>query len=432
MRDEDLKRQEESQMRIEALRRQTAEYEANIRKETEKARAEAEARGRIEQERKNWDLHMQRSKLESNEFRVTVLEGIREAGSIIGQGFKDYITDTQKLTTTVGVLSAIALGVYTAKMSTSVAGRMIEARLGKPPLVRETSRKTILKTVTTPLQTFKSLFGKRPGAMDGIVMESTLAQRLEALAVSTANTNKNNAPYRHLMLYGPPGTGKTMFAKNLAHSSGMDYAIMTGGDVAPLGRDGVTEMHKLFDWSETSRKGLLLFVDEADAFLRKRTNETLSEDLRNSLNAFLYRTGTESKKFMVVFATNQPDQLDWAINDRTDELIEFDLPAAKERAVMMRQYYNMYVVNSHKTDAGMFGGPTEIKTEEVLDSLFEELARKAEGFSGREISKLAIAWQAAARGTPDCSLTVDMMKQILDERIKQRKQKDAWEADRVF
>jgi len=309
---------------------------------------------------------------------------------------------------------------------------MIEARLGKPPLVRETSRKTILKTVTTPLQTFKSLFGKRPGAMDGIVMESTLAQRLEALAVSTANTNKNNAPYRHLMLYGPPGTGKTMFAKNLAHSSGMDYAIMTGGDVAPLGRDGVTEMHKLFDWSETSRKGLLLFVDEADAFLRKRTNETLSEDLRNSLNAFLYRTGTESKKFMVVFATNQPDQLDWAINDRTDELIEFDLPAAKERAVMMRQYYNMYVVNSHKTDAGMFGGPTEIKTEEVLDSLFEELARKAEGFSGREISKLAIAWQAAARGTPDCSLTVDMMKQILDERIKQRKQKDAWEADRVF
>ena len=79
----------------------------------------------------------------------------------------------------------------------------------------------------------------------------------------------HKAPYRHLLLYGPPGTGKTMFAKNLAQSSGMEYAILTGGDVAPLGRDGVTEIHKIFDWSTTTRKGVVLFVDEADAFLRK-------------------------------------------------------------------------------------------------------------------------------------------------------------------
>lgn len=57
--------------------------------------------------------------------------------------------------------------------------------------------------------------------------------------------------------------------------SGMDFAIMTGGDVAPMGRDGVSAIHKLFDWSSTSRRGLLLFVDEADAFLRKRANVKL-------------------------------------------------------------------------------------------------------------------------------------------------------------
>ena len=96
--------------------------------------------------------------------------------------------------------------------------------------------------------------------------------------------------------------------------SGMDYAIMTGGDVAPMGRDGVSAIHKLFDWSSTSRRGLLLFVDEADAFLRKRANvklisffskfklniyfkqDQISEDLRASLNAFLYRTGEQSNK----------------------------------------------------------------------------------------------------------------------------------------
>ena len=37
------------------------------------------------------------------------------------------------------------------------------------------------------------------------------------------------------------------------------------------GKEGVTAIHKTFDWSTTSRKGLLLFVDESDAFLRKRT-----------------------------------------------------------------------------------------------------------------------------------------------------------------
>lgn len=36
-----------------------------------------------------------------------------------------------------------------------------------------------------------------------------------------------------------------MFAKKLAMHSGMDYAVLTGGDIAPMGRDGVTAMHKV-------------------------------------------------------------------------------------------------------------------------------------------------------------------------------------------
>lgn len=47
--------------------------------------------------------------------------------------------------------------------------------------------------------------------------------------------------------------------QKLALHSGMDYAIMTGGDVAPMGRDGVTAMHKMFDWASTSRRGFATF-----------------------------------------------------------------------------------------------------------------------------------------------------------------------------
>lgn len=41
----------------------------------------------------------------------------------------------------------------------------------------------------------------------------------------------------------------------MAVHSGLDYAIMTGGDVGPMGKEGVTAMHKLFDWASTSRRG---------------------------------------------------------------------------------------------------------------------------------------------------------------------------------
>ena len=47
----------------------------------------------------------------------------------------------------------------------------------------------------------------------------------------------------------------------------MEYAMMTGGDVAPLGATAVTKIHQLFDWATRSQRGLLLFIDEADAFL---------------------------------------------------------------------------------------------------------------------------------------------------------------------
>jgi hypothetical protein len=30
---------------------------------------------------------------------------------------------------------------------------------------------------------------------------------------------------------------------------------MTGGDVAPMGREGVTAMHRVFEWASTSRRG---------------------------------------------------------------------------------------------------------------------------------------------------------------------------------
>lgn len=419
--DEERQKTEESLRRQEELKRKTLEYEAALRQQTEIARVKAEAEGRILQERQNHDLFLENRKLDALQYRETILESIKLGGSTLYGGLQAFIQDRQKLTNTALTISGIALGIYSARMGTSIAGKYIEARLGKPSLVRETSKKNIMQMVRSPLSSFKQAFGSVnvEGALKNVILESNLEQRLSRVSVSTANTKINRAPFRHLLLHGPPGTGKTMFAKGLAKECGLHYAIMTGGDVAPLGKDAVTEIHKLFDWANTTNKGVLLFIDEADAFLRKRSTERISEDMRNALNAFLYRTGEASHKFMIVYASNQPEQFDWAINDRIDEMVEFRLPSLEERLRMIVQYMDMYLLHPP-------AGSKQIIVDGVDEALLRSFAVATDGFSGREISKLAIAWQAAAYGTPNATIDKELLSEVLRDSLNSKQQKRSW------
>ncbi|CCI43257.1 unnamed protein product [Albugo candida] len=424
MKEQELKKQEEIIARQEAARRKTLDYEAELRQRTELAKVAAEVDGKIKQERLNHDLHLEEARLRAKEYRETVLEGIQVAGSTLGTGLMAFFSDKEKLTSAVVSFTALALGIYTAKVTTGVAGRYVEARLGKPSLVRETSRRSTAQSIINPVPSIKRLLNleKIGDPLDGVVLEHKLDQRLRQVAVSTSNTKKNGAPFRHLLLHGPPGTGKTLFAKALARHSGLDYAILTGGDVAPLGREGVTEIHKLFDWASHSRRGLLLFVDEADAFLQKRSNTVMSEDTRNALNAFLYRTGEASDKFMIVFASNQPEQFDWAINDRIDEMVEFALPGQNERVRMLAQYFERLIQNPSNSK---YAKPIVVE-EDIDNKLFESIAKRIGGFSGREIAKLVIAFQAAAYGSSTSVIDKEMMENVLTNHLQAHRQKEVW------
>jgi len=421
MQEEERHKAEQSLQRQEEIRRKTLEHEAALRQQTEMARVKAETEGRITQERVNHDLIIEKKRAEAKEYRDTVLESIKLAGTTIGSGIQDFVTDKEKLTNTALSLTALAFGIYAARTSTTVLGRYVESRLGKPTLVRETTKMNVLQMLKSPLHTAKLTFGAAQGnnALKNVVLDPTLEKRLTRVATSTANTKKNRAPFRHLLLHGPPGTGKTMFAKGLARECGLHYAIMTGGDVAPLGKDAVTEIHKLFDWANTTNKGVLIFVDEADAFLRKRSTERISEDMRNALNAFLYRTGEASYKFMIVYASNQPEQFDWAINDRIDDMVEFRLPSFDERVRMISQYMDSFLLHPP-------AGSKTITVEGVDEALIRSFASATEGYSGREISKLAIAWQAAAYGTDNATIDVDLLQQVLRESKHSKQQKLSW------
>ncbi|CAK8672292.1 ATPase family AAA domain-containing protein 3A-like [Clavelina lepadiformis] len=421
MNEDNLRRQEESVQKQEAMRRSTLEHEMKLRRENEVARAEAEAIARAKADRENKDIRREEIKLKFAERRQTALESIRAAGTVIGDGAKAFLTDWDKITSAAFGITLFAAGIYTSKNAIGVTARYVEARLGKPSLVRDTSRFTFLETLKHPIITTRRLFSKPENALRGVVLKPTLEERVRDIAIATRNTKRNKGVYRNILLHGPPGTGKTLFSKKLAMHSGMDFAIMTGGDVAPMGREGVTATHKLFDWANSSRRGLLLFVDEADAFLRKRSTEKISEDLRATLNAFLYRTGDQSNKFMMVLASNQPEQLDWAINDRLDEIVEFDLPRMEERERLVRLYFDKYVLepamdSKQRLKLGDFD----------FGSKCSEIARKTEGMSGREISKLAVAWQALGYASTDGTLTEQMMDERVDEAIAQHQLKMDW------
>ncbi|XP_063292483.1 ATPase family AAA domain-containing protein 3-B [Pelobates fuscus] len=419
--EENLRKQEDSVKKQEAMRRATIEHEMELRHKNEMLRIEAEARARGKVERENADIIREQIRLKAAEHRQTVLESIKTAGTVFGEGFRAFISDWDKVTAAAAGLTILALGVYTAKNATGVAGRYIEARLGKPSLVRDTSRITVLEAAKHPVKVTKRIFSKVQDALEGVVLSPKLEERVRDIAIATRNTKKNKGLYRNILMYGPPGTGKTLFAKKLAVHSGMDYAIMTGGDVAPMGREGVTAMHKVFDWANTSKRGLLLFVDEADAFLRKRSTEKISEDLRATLNAFLYRTGEQSNKFMLVLASNQPEQFDWAINDRIDEIVNFALPGLEERERLVRLYFDKYVLKPASE------GKQRLKLAQFdYGKKCSELATLTEGMSGREISKLGVAWQAAAYASEDGILTEEMIDARVADAIRQHQQKMEW------
>mmetsp|Transcript_18877 Transcript_18877/g.57048 ORF Transcript_18877/g.57048 Transcript_18877/m.57048 type:complete len:601 (-) Transcript_18877:2465-4267(-) len=428
---------------IEAERRATEKYKSDLEGKVQRERALAEAEGRIRENRENEDVNRRTLLLTLEEERKKLLEAINATFGHIGSGVSELLADKAKLGSAVAGLTLLALGVYSTREGVRVAGSTFERWFGTPSLVRETSRKGWGRSKNTSAGS-KSLEAVQRDFSD-VVLPKSLHDNVRSLAAITANTRQHGAPFRHMMFYGPPGTGKTMAAKRLARTSGLDYAIMSGGDVAPLGGKAVTQIHELFDWAETSRKGLLLFIDEADAFLGRR-GEGMSEGLRGALNAILFRTGDQSRDFAVVLATNRPGDLDPAVIDRMDEALEFPLPSRDERKAIIALYLEQYITQASTATAGgravglrgrisaFFRGQKvaadAISVEGITEKHVDEAAKATEGFSGRELAKMIASIQTAVYGSKQATLTPAVFQQVVQRKVKEHAQRQAFVAGR--
>ncbi|KAF3564313.1 hypothetical protein DY000_02018800 [Brassica cretica] len=440
-----VKMQEESSIRrevarrateeeIQAQRRQTEREKAEIERETIRVKAMAEAEGRARESKLSEDVNRRMLVDRANAEREKWVSAINTTFDHIGGGLRMILTDQNKLVVAVGGITALAAGIYTTREGAKVIWSYVDRVLGQPSLIRESSRGkypwsgSLSRVFSTLRGGGKEAASKNGKGFGDVILHPSLQKRIEQLASATANTKSHQAPFRNMLFYGPPGTGKTMAARELARKSGLDYALMTGGDVAPLGAQAVTKIHQLFDWSKKSKRGLLLFIDEADAFLCERNKTYMSEAQRSALNALLFRTGDQSKDIVLALATNRPGDLDSAVADRVDETLEFPLPGEEERFKLLNLYLDKYITKTNLKKPGLLQSlfkkdQQKIEVKGVTEDLLKEAAAKTKGFSGREIAKLMASVQAAVYGSADCLLDTNLFREVIDYKVAEHLQR---------
>lgn len=442
LREERRRNDEESVRRQEELKMRTIEYEYQRKQQLKQVELEMERREKLEMQDKNQEFLNKLFKNAEREKRETMRQTLMTSFNLAGQGMSTFFSSPKYIFKTA-YLSAMLFGAYQfTKVAATMVGAGFMTRFGRPSLVRTTSKIYTTNIFAVPWlllrrSLHRNMRRKQSNLLDGVILNEQLESQLREISYAVLNRKKHFAPTKNLLFWGPPGTGKTLFAKKLALKSGLDYAVMTGSDVAPLGKHAVSELNNLFDWAEKSPNGMILFIDEADAFLRRRTGEEeLSELLRQTINTFLYRTGSPSYKVITVLASNIPEQLDDAVHDRVDEIVYFGKPSEEERKNMLFHYLVEFC-QPPKTTAehlkffwkhpkSIYRGRKLIRMEGVSNEYIGELAKKIDGFSGREIFKMVVAWHDAAFSKPDPVLTPELMETILDRFKKQHSQKENW------
>jgi SpoVK/Ycf46/Vps4 family AAA+-type ATPase len=173
---------------------------------------------------------------------------------------------------------------------------------------------------------------------------------------------------RTILLYGPPGTGKTMLAK--ASASTLDATFFEAKVSSLLSKyfgESPKMVKALFDKAREKQPSLI-FIDELDSVAIRRSGDS-NEASRRVLGELLTQIeGFSSKgkdKVLVIGATNKPWDLDEAAMSRFQRKIYVPLPDERSRKAIFQIHLNGADVDG--------------------SDMIKELAKRTEGFSGRDI-----------------------------------------------
>ncbi|MBP7212285.1 ATP-binding protein [bacterium] len=148
---------------------------------------------------------------------------------------------------------------------------------------------------------------------------------------------------RGIILYGPPGTGKTMVANATANEAGVNFI-----KVDPNAQQDMYVGESERKWREifenaVANQPCILFIDEADAAMRKRTGSEsgrFDDKIVNQLLVKMNEITEGDANVFVILATNKVELLDSAItrSGRFGKHIELAKPDLKGCRDILQKY----------------------------------------------------------------------------------------------
>ncbi len=190
-------------------------------------------------------------------------------------------------------------------------------------------------------------------SLDELVLKDSVMKQLQPI-IAFARNGRNffedpniSAGFKKgfiVLLHGEPGTGKTLIASTIGKYVGLKtYQLEVAQVISKYIGETSQNMSKVFDELERTINWLqgepsILFVDEADAIMGKRSEVKDSKDRYANLDVSFLLQRLEKFPGVVILATNFHQNLDDAFKRRIQNQIYIPQPEAPERTQLWTNY----------------------------------------------------------------------------------------------
>ncbi len=189
------------------------------------------------------------------------------------------------------------------------------------------------------------------------------------------------ATFRNILFYGPPGTGKTLLAAATSNSlkvttegQALFFNVKVSGVLSKYFGESSKIISEIYGAARDNSPSVV-FLDEFESLTTSRDSGEQSGAERRILSTILAELDGLAEKgrsdifVLTIAATNRPWDIDAAVMSRFEKQILIPLPDPESRRA---------ILNIHLLKKGY-----------ELDCTIDELVEVTDGYSGREIERLA-------------------------------------------